>query len=95
MPSTSCSTGCPPRPAVILNRIIHAASAAACLLATWFTANATLDQFNLGIDTISTYPVPKWLVSVFIPYGMFSSGLYFIRDLARDDACGGTASLMP
>jgi hypothetical protein len=26
---------------------------------------------------------------------MFSSGLYFIRDLTRDDAGGGTASLMP
>ena len=62
---------------------------------TWITANATLDQFNLGIDTISTYPVPKWWVSIFIPYGMFSSGLYFLRDLARDDAGGGTASLMP
>jgi len=84
-----------PRPAIVLNRVIRAASAAACLLAAWFTANATLDQFNLGIDTISTYPVPKWLVSAFIPYGMFSSGLYFIRDLTRDDAGGGTASLMP
>jgi TRAP-type C4-dicarboxylate transport system permease small subunit len=85
----------PPKSAVALNRIIRAASAAACLLATWITANATLDQFNLGIDTISTYPIPKWWVSVFIPYGMFSSGIYFIRDLARDDAGGDTASLTP
>ncbi len=78
-----------------MNRIIRAASAAACLLATWITANATLDQINLGIDTISTYPIPKWWVSIFIPYGMFSSGLYFLRDLASDEACGDTASLMP
>jgi TRAP-type C4-dicarboxylate transport system permease small subunit len=84
-----------PRSATVLNRIIHAAGAAACLLATWITANATLDQFQSGIDTISTYPVPKWLVSMFIPYGMLSSGLYFIRDLASDGAGGDTASLMP
>ena len=26
--------------------------------------------------------MPKWLVSIFIPYGMLSSGLYFLRDLS-------------
>ena len=84
-----------PKPATVLNRVIRAAGAAACLLATWITANATLDQINLGIDTISTYPIPKWWVSIFIPYGMLSAGLYFLRDLLSDDAGGGTASLMP
>ncbi len=81
--------------AQILNRLIRLAGAAACLLATWISANATLDQINLGIETISAYPIPKWLVSMFIPYGMLSSGLYFLRDLIRDDAGGGQASLMP
>jgi TRAP-type C4-dicarboxylate transport system permease small subunit len=85
----------PPAQAAVLNRIIRAASAAACLLATWITANATLDQFFLGVDTISTYPVPKWCVSIFIPYGMLSSGLYFLRYLLSDDAGGGTVSIMP
>jgi C4-dicarboxylate transporter DctQ subunit len=84
-----------PDRAVMLNRLIRAAGAAACLLAAWFTGNATLDQFHQGIDTISAYPVPKWWVSIFIPYGMLSAGLYFLRDLIRDDAGGGTASLMP
>jgi TRAP-type C4-dicarboxylate transport system permease small subunit len=68
-----------------LHRVILAAGAGACLLATWITANATADQFAMGIDTISAYPVPKWLVSIFIPYGMLSSGLYFLRDLTGDD----------
>jgi TRAP-type C4-dicarboxylate transport system permease small subunit len=79
----------------MLNRVIRAAGAGACLLATWISANATLDQINLGIETISAYPVPKWLVSMFIPYGMLSSGLYFLRDLVADEAGGGQASLMP
>ena len=84
-----------PDHAVMLNRLIRAAGAAACLLAAWFTGNATLDQFWLGVDTISAYPVPKWWVSIFIPYGMLSSGLYFLRDLISDDAGGGSGSLMP
>jgi TRAP-type C4-dicarboxylate transport system permease small subunit len=84
-----------PPHALMLNRVIRAAGAGACLLATWISANATLDQINLGIETISAYPVPKWLVSMFIPYGMLSSGLYFLRDLVADEAGGGQASLMP
>jgi TRAP-type C4-dicarboxylate transport system permease small subunit len=84
-----------PSQAAVLKRIICTAGAAACLLATWITANATLDQFFLGVDTISTYPVPKWCVSIFIPYGMLSSGLYFLRHLLSDDADDGTVSIMP
>jgi TRAP-type C4-dicarboxylate transport system permease small subunit len=70
-----------PQPAALLNLVIRTAGAAACLLATWISANATLDQFNSDITTISAYPIPKWLVSIFIPYGMLSSGLYFLREL--------------
>lgn len=85
----------PPNRAAALNRIIRAAGAVACMLATWISANATLDQFITGIDTISTYPIPKWWVSVVIPYGMFSSGLYFLRDLVSDATGEGSPSIMP
>jgi TRAP-type C4-dicarboxylate transport system permease small subunit len=84
----------PPDRAQMLNRLIRLAGAAACLMATWISANATLDQINLGIETISAYPVPKWCVSIFIPYGMLSAGLYFLRDLISDEAGAGQASLM-
>ncbi len=83
------------RGALMLSRMVRAAGAGACLLATWITANATLDQINLGIETISAYPVPKWWVSIFIPYGMLSSGLYFLRDLLADEATGGPTGFMP
>jgi TRAP-type C4-dicarboxylate transport system permease small subunit len=81
--------------AIQLNRLVRLAGAAACLLAAWFTGNATLDQFYLGIDTISAYPVPKWWVSIFIPYGMLSSGLYFLRDLLSDSPDVASASVAP
>lgn len=74
-----------PASRAVLQRIILATGAGACLLATWITANATGEQIAMGIDTISAYPVPKWLVSIFIPYGMLSSGLYFIRHLVGGD----------
>ena len=84
----------PPSRALALNRLIRAAGAVACLLATWIAANATIEQISLGIETISAYPVPKWWVSIFIPYGMLSAGLYFVRDLIAGDAATGPASLM-
>jgi TRAP-type C4-dicarboxylate transport system permease small subunit len=84
-----------PGQAIMLNRIIRLAGTAACLMATWVSANATFNQFTLGVDTISAYPVPKWAVSIFIPYAMLSSGLYFFRDLLRDDSGAGTAGIMP
>ncbi len=81
--------------AQMLARFIRAAGAAACLLAAWFTGNATLDQFQLGIDTISAYPVPKWAVSIFIPYAMLSSGVYLLRELIGDRPPTTDASVMP
>ena len=81
--------------ALVLNRLIRAAGAAACLLATWISANATLEQISLDIETISAFPIPKWWVSIFIPYGMLSSGLYFLRDLLGDHASAAGASPMP
>jgi TRAP-type C4-dicarboxylate transport system permease small subunit len=81
--------------AIRLNRLIRLAGAAACLLAAWFTGNATLDQFSLGVDTISAYPVPKWWVSVFIPYGMLSSGFYFLRDLLSESSDVSSMSVAP
>jgi TRAP-type C4-dicarboxylate transport system permease small subunit len=81
--------------AALLSRVIWLAGVAACLLAAWFTGNATLDQFQNGIDTISAYPVPKWCVSIFIPYGMLSSGLYFLRHLFSEDVIALRASVAP
>ena len=58
----------------------------ACLTGGWLTADETWRQYVQGITTISAWPVPKWWVSIFIPYGMFSSAIYFLRQLAADAA---------
>ena len=85
----------PPRAGHHLNRLIRFAGAGACLLATWISTNATLDQIAMGVDTISAWPVPKWMVSIFIPYGMLSSGVYFLRDLVADDATIARQDVIP
>ncbi|WP_159588434.1 TRAP transporter small permease [Hydrogenophaga sp. BPS33] len=51
----------------------------ACVLGAWFCADASFMQFNNGIETLNEWRVPKWAVSSFLPYGLLSSGLYFLR----------------
>ncbi len=71
----------PPRYARILLGVICALSAVACLLAAWFCADETLNQFRQEIWTTPPFEVPKWTVSIFIPYGFLSSAAYFLREL--------------
>lgn len=61
--------------------IIRLIGCAACLLGAWITGTETSAQLASGIQTISFFPIPKWIVSIFVPYGMLSAGLYFIRQL--------------
>lgn len=76
----------PPRIGDMLSQIIRAVGMVACLVGAWITAGETGAQFVSGIWTISYFPVPKWIVSIFIPYGFLSAGLYFLRQLLGDRA---------
>jgi len=69
------------RHAVALQRAIRLLSAAACLIATWITAEAALSQYRQDIQTISEWPIAKWPLSFLMTYGWFSSGLYFLRQI--------------
>lgn len=69
----------PSAAASVLGQVIRVLCAGACLLGAWFTGSETVAQFNTGIQTISFYPVQKWIVSIFIPYGLLSAGIYFLR----------------
>jgi TRAP-type C4-dicarboxylate transport system permease small subunit len=53
-----------------------------CLFAAWITGAETWRQYLRGVETIAAIPIPKWWVSIFIPYGMLSSGLHFLRQFA-------------
>lgn len=71
-----------PRVSAFLQRIILIVAAAACLLAAWFSADETLSQFTRNIHTNPPMSLPKWIVSGVVPYGMFSSAIYFLRQFA-------------
>ncbi len=73
-----------------LNQIIRVIGVFACLLGAWITGGETGAQFIGNIWTISYFPIPKWLVSIFIPYGFVSAGVYFLRQFLGDRAKADT-----
>ena len=60
---------------------LRKALAGAVLAAAGIGAAESWRQYVRGVETISANPIPKWWVSVFIPYGFASSALYFLRNL--------------
>lgn len=75
-----------PGRAAVMIRLSRLLAAAACLLAAWFCADETLNQLKLNIWTSPPFSVPKWIISVWLPYGFLSSGLYFLRQIAAGNA---------
>jgi TRAP-type C4-dicarboxylate transport system permease small subunit len=73
----------PPHPALVLRIGIGLLATVACLAATWITGNETWRQYMQGVSTISSFSIPKWWVSILIPYGMLSSAVYFLRQLGQ------------
>jgi TRAP-type C4-dicarboxylate transport system permease small subunit len=67
--------------AAALRVFIRLCAVFACFLAAFISAEEAWQQYLQTIWTITQYPIPKWMVTIFIPYGMFSSGLYFLRQL--------------
>jgi len=66
-----------------LLRITRLAAGISRLSAAWITAQQTWSEYSLGVWTNTYMPIPKWWLFVFIPYGLLSAGIYFLRQ-----ACG-------
>ncbi len=69
----------PNRRATLLQRGAYVVATIACLLAAGFSLEASWSQYVGGYSTVNEWRVPKWLVSGAIPYGLFSTSLYFLR----------------
>lgn len=65
----------------VLLLLIRTIAAAACLFGAWISAEATMSQYATGISTVPPLALPKWIISIFVPLGMLSSGIYFLRQL--------------
>ncbi|MFH1079457.1 MAG: TRAP transporter small permease [Pseudomonadota bacterium] len=60
-------------------RVIHTAAFIFCLLAALICFQETVRQIIHGIETYWSNPVPKWWVSIMIPFGFAISGFQFLR----------------
>lgn len=63
-------------------RISYVVAALACLIAAGFCMDATYKQFIGNISTVNEWRVPKWALSLAIPYGLFSTSIYYLRLVA-------------
>lgn len=78
---TYFADGLPERLRKQLAIAVIVATAAACFFCAWIAATETSRQFVSGTETASAMPIPKWWVSIFVPYGLLSSAFYFARQL--------------
>lgn len=69
----------------ILKVFIRLCAVVACFLAAYISAEEAWQQYLQTIWTITQYPIPKWMVTIFIPYGMLSSGIYFLRQFLNNE----------
>jgi TRAP-type C4-dicarboxylate transport system permease small subunit len=75
-----------------LRRVLSLAAGAVCLLAAWFSFDATVSQYQQGIQTLAAWPIEKWSVSSFIVYGMLSTSIYFLRQAAGEKLADAEAA---
>jgi len=60
-------------------RIIAVLSFLMCLAACYVTSIETLRQYSFGIQTVWVNPIPKWWISIVIPFGFLLTALQFLR----------------
>jgi C4-dicarboxylate transporter, DctQ subunit len=74
-----------PAAAMRVARIIRWIAATACFVAAWFTVSDAFESFESEILTNTYLPIPKWWLSILIPYAFFSSAIYFLRQAFREE----------
>lgn len=64
-----------------LTRFAHLVGAVTCGLCAYVGGVEVVRQVERGITMITVTPIPKWVVSGVIVYGLASMALYFLRHL--------------
>ena len=68
-----------PQTLEVLLRMTRLVAGIACLLGAWITGEQAWSEYLVGVYTNTYMPIPKWWLFVFIPYGLASAGIYFLR----------------
>jgi TRAP-type C4-dicarboxylate transport system permease small subunit len=63
----------------IVEKTLALVSFVACMVAFYISGSETMRQFSSGIMTTWVNPIPKWWISMVIPFGFFLSGVQFLR----------------
>ena len=63
----------------VMCRVIALLSFLMCLAAFYISGVETFRQYTYGIATIWVSPIPKWWISIVIPFGFLLSALQFLR----------------
>ena len=62
-----------------------ATGAIVCLTAGWMSWTQTAKQFEQGIVTLGTIPIPKWWISAVITWGLLLAAVQFMRHATSRD----------
>lgn len=69
----------PERGRQVMLRGGYVIAAVACLCLGYIVCLETLTLYERGSGTLSTVSIPKWTLFSLVCYGLFNSGLYFLR----------------
>jgi TRAP-type C4-dicarboxylate transport system permease small subunit len=72
----------PIKTATFIQLATYILTAVACVTASFFCLDASISQYIGGIETVNEWQVPKWVLSVAIPYGFLSTGIHYLRHAA-------------
>lgn len=72
--------------ALLTHRSISALAGLVCFAACGISVSENSYQIANDIYTMGNHPIPKWWLSVFISYGLISTGLYFFRFMLSSNA---------
>lgn len=80
-----------PQRARQLAKLVRFLSAFASVFAAIIGLNACWEEYRDNIETMSVYPLSKWWITIFIPYGLLSSSIYFLRQFFGEEPPSETA----
>lgn len=72
-----------PNTALWIARVTAVAAAIICAMGAYMTFEEVTRQIANDILTNTTTAVPKWWITVFMPYGLANAALYFVRTVNR------------
>lgn len=64
-----------------LNIVLNFLSGIICIIVSWLSFEENIRQISNNVMVIGNFPFPKIWISIWITYGFFSAGIYFLRSI--------------